>query len=154
MGIAEQQSKLEDAKIQAFAGHAPRSVPPVAPAGLAKQAALWLLPLGCVVVVSGTIAYVGEQAFERNSSDRYGAREFAAASTASQPRTATQVTDIQLEEVLRAPGDTVLAWRWALLRSEMREAGVGCTRTSDRVSSNNLDEHDPERLAAEVCDSQ
>jgi hypothetical protein len=107
-------------------------------AGMAKHAGLWVLPWTCVLVVSGTVAYAGEQALQRNS------LEIAAASTASGMATATEATGA------RAVGGS----QWVLLWSVNPETRASCLTTRDRVSADMIHVHpeDLERLAAEVCD--
>jgi hypothetical protein len=113
-------------------------------AGMAKHAGLWVLTWACVLVVSGTVAYAGEQALERNSLDRSAPLEIAAASTASGMATATEATGA------RAVGGS----QWVLLWSVNPETRASCLTTRDRVSADMLRVHpeDLERLAAEVCD--
>jgi hypothetical protein len=112
-------------------------------AGIAKQTALWLLPWACVLVVSGTVAFAGEQAAEQTLLNRSAQLEIADASNASGALISTEAMGVV----------GVAGTQWVLLSSANPEARVSCLTTTDRVSADMLGVHpdDLDRLVAEVC---
>jgi hypothetical protein len=105
----------------------------------------WLLPWLCVLMVSGTIAFAGQQASARDSPDWLTASGMAAASSSSGMLTSTDASSMTTEA----------GSQWVLLWSVDTGTRVSCLTRRNRVAADMLLVHsaDLEQLAAELCDA-
>jgi hypothetical protein len=104
----------------------------------------WLLPWLCVLMMSGAIAFEGQQASARNSPDWFTPSGLAAASSSSGVRTSTEASSMT----------TVAGSQWVLLWSVDPETRISCLTRRNRVAADMLHVHsaDLEHLAAELCE--